>query len=93
MMRRARLCFLAVGASCVLPLAGEAQQNPLAARCSQLFAVADRALTRRGEGSGGPNMIVMGAGLDCQKGRYEQGIHDLEKVLRAQGYTVPPPPA
>lgn len=93
MMRRARLCVLAVGASCVLPLAGEAQQNPLAARCSQLFAVADRALTRRGEGSGGPNMTVVGAGLDCQKGRYEQGIRDLEKVLRAQGYTVPPPPA
>lgn len=92
MMRQARLCFLAVGASCVLPLVGEAQQNPLAARCTQLFTMADRALTRRSEGSGGPNMIVMGAGLDCQKGRYEQGIRDLEKVLRAQGYTVPPPP-
>ncbi|CAN5332160.1 hypothetical protein BH10PSE6_BH10PSE6_48480 [soil metagenome] len=92
MMRRARLGFLAVGTACVLAFSADAQQDPLAARCSQLFTMADRALTRRGEGSGGPNMIVMGAGLDCQKGRYEQGIRDLEKVLRAQGYTVPPPP-
>jgi hypothetical protein len=91
MMRLKHLGFLAAGTACILPLAGEAQQNPLAARCNQLFAVADRALTRRSEGSGGPNMIVMGAGLDCQKGRYDQGIRDLEKVLRAQGYTVPPP--
>jgi hypothetical protein len=92
MTRNARLCLLAAGAVCVLPLAGRAQENPLAARCNQLFTMADRALTRRSEGSGGPNMIVVGAGLDCQKGRYEQGIRDLEKVLRAQGYTVPPPP-
>ena len=75
----------------MLPVTGRTQDSsPLAARCSQLYAMADRALTRRGEGSGGPNMIVMGAGLDCQKGRYDQGIRELEKVLRAQGYTVPP---
>ena len=39
----------------------------------------------------GPNMIVQGAYVDCQKGRYAQGIAELEKVLRSQGYTVPPP--
>ena len=87
-MRRVLLTALAFAA--MLPAPAHAQQD-LAARCSQLFAVADRALSRRGEGSGGPNMIVQGAGIDCQKGRYEQGIRDLEKVLRSQGYTVPPP--
>jgi len=92
-MRRVLLAALVLAAG--VPAAGRAQQDPakLAARCSQLFAVADRALSRRGEGGGGPNMIVQGAGIDCQKGRYEQGIRDLEKVLRSQGYTVPPPPA
>jgi hypothetical protein len=37
-------------------------------------------------------MIVQSAGLDCQKGRYDQGIRDLEKALRSQGYTIPPAP-
>jgi len=40
---------------------------------------------------GGPSLTVQGAGVDCQKGRYQQGIRELEKVLRGQGYTVPPP--
>jgi hypothetical protein len=53
--------------------------------------MADRALSRRSEGGGGPSLTVQGAGVDCQKGRYEQGIRELEKILRSQGYTVPPP--
>lgn len=90
-MRRILLATLALAAT--LPAPGQAQDSSaLAARCNQLFTVADRALTRRGEGSGGPNMIVQGAGIDCQRGRYEQGIRDLERVLRSQGHTVPPPP-
>ncbi len=88
MRRRAVLAVLLLS----IPTASHAQDSTekAKARCSQLYTMADRALTRRSEGSGGPNMIVMGAGLDCQKGRYEQGIRELEKVLRAQGYTVPP---
>ena len=66
--------------------------DPKAARCFQLADLADRYLTRRSEGSGGPNMIVMGARMDCQKGRYDSGIRDLEKVLRDQRITLPPPP-
>jgi hypothetical protein len=89
-----RRILLALALATAVPAPGQAQDTSrLAARCNQLFTMADRALTRRGEGSGGPNMIVQGAGIDCQKGRYEQGIRDLEKVLRSQGYTVPPPPA
>lgn len=87
-----RRCFLATAVLCAVPQAGQAQDDKLQARCNQLYTMADRALSRRGEGGGGPNMIVQSAGLDCQKGRYEQGIRDLEKVLRAQGYTIPPPP-
>jgi len=90
MRRTACLCLLAAGAVCALPSASGAQQD-LAARCNQLFTTADRALSRRSEGGGGPSLTVQGAGVDCQKGRYEQGIRELEKILRSQGYTVPPP--
>jgi hypothetical protein len=66
--------------------------DPKAARCFQLADLGDRYLTKRNEGSGGPNMIVLGARLDCQKGRYDSGIRDLEKVLRDQRIPIPPPP-
>jgi len=89
MKRRIFMATLAA-AGLALPMAARAQQD-LAARCNQLYAFADRALSRRSEGGGGPNLTVQGAGVDCQKGRYESGIRDLEKVLRSQGYTVPPP--
>jgi hypothetical protein len=77
---------------CAVPIAAGAQDDKLEARCDQLFPLADRAASRRGEGGSGPNLAVQGPGVDCSKGRYEQGIAVLEKVLRSQGYTVPPPP-
>ena len=69
----------------------QATNEQLAARCNQLYDVANRYLTRRGEGSGGPNMTLLGAGIDCQKGRYDAGIKTLEKLLRDQRITIPPP--
>jgi hypothetical protein len=86
-----RLSLLALGL-CTVPFAGDAQDDRLKARCDQLYPLADRAVSRRGEGGGGPNLAVQGAWVDCSKGRYEQGIAVFEKVLRSQGYTVPPAP-
>lgn len=60
-----------------------------AARCSQLAGLFDRYAARRGEGSGGPNLTRAGAGLDCERGRYDQGIKALEDLLRRNGITVP----
>jgi hypothetical protein len=87
--------LLTLALAAVLPAPGHAQQDPakLAAYCNQLFVQADRAMSRRSEGGGGPSLTVQGAGVDCQRGRYDQGIRELTKVLRGQGYTVPPPPS
>lgn len=81
-------------ASLAVPVAwANAQQSneQLAARCAQLGGLYDRYNLQRGEGSGGPNMVRLGAGIDCQKGRYEQGIKALEELL--QRNRIPYPPA
>src|SRR4029453_6030832 len=64
------------------PAAAQPPNEQLAARCAELGAIFDRYGTRRSEGSGGPDMIRLGAGIDCQKGRYAQGIKALEDLLR-----------
>lgn len=86
-----RLSVVMVGL-CAMPFAADAQDDRLKARCDQLYPLADHAVSRRGKGGGGPNLAVQGAGIDCAKGRYEQGIAVFEKVLRSQDYTLPPPP-
>ena len=85
-----RYFLIAAAVASAVPAAAQAQADKLKARCDQLYPLADRALSRRSEGGGGPNLAVQGAYVDCQKGRYEQGISELEKALRSQGYTVPP---
>ena len=64
----------------------------LAARCNELGALFDKYGTRRSEGSGGPDMIRLGAGIDCQKGRYAQGIKALEDLLSRNRISYPPAP-
>mgnify|MGYP000901865623 CR=1 FL=1 len=82
MPRLSRLLLLA-GLAAILPAGLPAQQTneQLAARCAELGAIFDRFGARRGEGSGGPNMVRVGAGVDCQRGRYQQGIKALEDLL------------
>lgn len=64
----------------------------LAARCSQLYGTASRYVSGGAgpEGSSAANMGVIDAGLDCQKGRYDQGIRTLEKILSGQRLAYPP---
>ena len=77
----------------LVPFSGHAQQSSeqLAARCAQLGGLFDRFNLQRGEGSGGPNRARLGAALDCQRGRYQQGIKALEELL--QRNRIPYPPA
>jgi len=74
------------------PITAHAQQTneQLAARCAELGALYDRYNTRRSEGSGGPDMTRLGAGIDCQKGRYQQGIKALEDLLQRSRVPIPP---
>jgi len=94
MTRRCRTCLLSIlAAFASLPVTVQAQQTneQLAARCAELGALFDRYNARRGEGSGGPAMLRLGAGIDCQRGRYQQGIKTLEDLL--QRNRIPYPPA
>lgn len=87
------LVSCAVAVLLLMPASVCAQQTneQLAARCAELGALYDRYNLQRGEGSGGPNMARLGAGIDCQKGRYQQGIKALEELL--QRNRIPYPPA
>jgi hypothetical protein len=64
----------------------------LAASCSQLFGIASHYVSggAGAEGSLGSNMGVIDAGLDCQKGRYDEGIKALVKILNGQRISYPP---
>jgi hypothetical protein len=72
------------------PSPGRAQptNEQLAARCAELGAIYDKYNTRRSEGSGGPDMTRLGAGIDCQ-----QGIKALEDLLSRNRIPYPPAPA
>jgi len=62
------------------------------ARCAQLLAYYDRYGSSRGEDSSGTRHIArMGAGVDCDHGRYEMGIKAMEDLLASKKFPVPPP--
>jgi hypothetical protein len=90
--RPSALLLCALAGSLLAPATTGAQQTneQLAARCAELGALYDRYNARRGEGSGGPDMIRLGAGIDCQKGRYQQGIKALEDLLQRSRVPIPP---
>ena len=91
MTRFARtLLLLALVAAPLDELQAQQTNEQLAARCAELGAIFDKYGTRRSEGSGGPDMKRLGAGIDCQKGRYAQGIKALEELLKANRIPYPP---
>ena len=92
MRRLSAIALLGIAAALSSPTDAGAQQTneQRAARCAELGAIFDRFGTRRGEGSGGPDMTRVGAGIDCQRGRYDQGIKALEDLLRRNRIPFPP---
>jgi len=65
----------------------------LKARCQRLISTYDRYGASRGENSDGArNHARIGAEIDCQQGRYGQGVAAMETLLKQKHFDVPPPP-
>ena len=63
------------------------------ARCDQLISYYDRYGASRGENSDGfRNHTRIGAGLDCERGHYAEGVAAMETLLKNKHFDVPPPP-
>jgi hypothetical protein len=90
--RSALVVGIAFGAEFV-PAAPASAQADLEARCSQLVSYYGRYGSSRGEDTdGNRNFIRLGAEIDCQNGRYEQGIGALETLMKGKNWTVPAAP-
>jgi hypothetical protein len=46
------------------------------------LAIFDKYGVQHSQGSGGPDIIYVGAGIDCRNGRYAQGIQAMEDLLQ-----------
>jgi hypothetical protein len=91
-MRTSLTCFLIITFVMATTHSAAAQTTPsLKARCSQLLAYYDWYGSSRSENTDGSrNMASIGARVDCDHGRYEQGIAEMEDLLRRKQLPVPP---
>jgi hypothetical protein len=89
---RALLSFaLVIALSDCTDTPAQPYNEPLAERCAELLAIFDKYGVQHSQGSGGPDIIYVGAGIDCRNGRYVQGIQAMEDLL--QRNKIPYPPA
>ncbi len=70
-----------------------AEVPPSESRCDELLDYFDYYGQSRGEGvtDGARNMTRIGAGIDCERGDYREGIEILETLLRNKNMGIPPP--
>lgn len=90
------LSYIALSSMIALvPIAATAQSGPsdrpyLKQRCAQLLGYyAYYGIDRRENSDGVKNGVWVGASAECDKGRYEQGIADLERLMRDKNTPVP----
>ena len=73
-----------------LPASAAAQSDDKA-YCDKLGALASRYVGSAGaDGRQAPDLNVLGAISDCDKGRYDKAIPYLERRLHGAGVTLPP---
>ena len=85
-MKRYLLCALLAA----LPF-GVAAQDDDRAYCNKLGALASRYIgAAGGDGRMAPDLNILGAISDCNKGRTDKAIPYLDKRLRENHITVPP---
>jgi hypothetical protein len=86
------MLVLVAGAALSGPAFAQSQPD-LKARCSQLISYYDWYGASRSENSDGArNATRMGASIDCDHGRYAEGIAAMEALLRSKNFDVPPAP-
>jgi hypothetical protein len=78
-----------------LPTSARGQSaTELSERCAELVEYYDRYGASRSHNSDGlRNHTRLGAEVDCDRGRYAEGITAMEGLLRRKRFTVPPAPA
>ena len=92
LFRSAPMLVVLAGAALANPAFAQSQPD-LKARCDQLISYYDRYGASRSENSDGArNPTRMGAGIDCERGRYNEGIAAMEALLRNKNFDVPPAP-
>lgn len=91
-MTRVIVTIVVTMATAVPVCLAQSVQSPKA-RCKQLIDYFDYYGQSRGEGvsDGARNMDRIGAGIDCDRGNYEQGIAMMETLLRNKRMGVPRP--
>ena len=77
--------------ACTAAAPAQPYNEALARRCGELLALFDKYGVQHSQGSGGPDIIYVVAGIDCGNGRYAQGIRAMEDLL--QRNKIPYPPA
>ena len=89
--KRAFVAGAAIAAGLVLSAAAQSVTAPQV-RCQQLMDAFDRYYPRKGEGlrSSGSRLDRDIAEVECQKGRYADGIRILEDALRRNRIPLPP---
>jgi hypothetical protein len=92
LLRSIPIVAVVLGAALAAPASAQSQQD-LKERCNQLLSFYDRYGASRSENSDGArNMTRIGAGIDCEKGRYQEAIAAMEGLLKQKHFDVPPPP-
>jgi hypothetical protein len=82
--------YLLLALLAALPSAANAQEDDRS-YCNKLGALASRYIgSAGGEGRMAPDLNILGAVDDCNKGRTDKAIPYLEKRLRDNRITVPP---
>src|SRR5690349_12520948 len=81
LLRSAPMMVLIAGTALASPVFAQSQSD-LRARCDQLISYYDRYGASRSENSDGlRNSARIGAGIDCERGRYNEGITAMEALL------------
>jgi hypothetical protein len=89
-MRFMQRLLLLVAASVFLPALAHAQEDDRS-YCNKLGTLATRYIrSAGGDGGAAPDLNVLGAAGDCNRGKADKSIPYLEKRLRDQRITVPP---